>query len=177
MANILWFLFFLAGIATLAPLQSYSQDSLFLQETLQKWQNATAYTLEVARAMPPERFDFKPADEEKTFGEQLDHIGENMTWLASDYLVGKKFEHPLIEKKERTPEERIELLLASLLFAQDAIANTSPDSLAVVKSFFAGPMSRRQIIALMHDHHTHHRGQLIVYLRLNGIKPPKYRGW
>jgi len=49
-----------------------------LQETLQKWQNAAAYTLRVARAMPFEKFDFKPVDEERTFGEQLDHIGENM---------------------------------------------------------------------------------------------------
>jgi uncharacterized damage-inducible protein DinB len=165
------------AIILILPCKSGAQDSLFLQETLKKWQNAAAYTLEVARAMPSEKFDFKPADEERTFGEQLDHIGQNMTWLAGDYLAGEKFEHLLKEKKERTPEETIELLSASLLFAQEAIANTPPDSLAVVKNFFASPMSRRQIIALMHDHHTHHRGQLIVYLRLNGIKPPKYRGW
>ncbi|MFA9454721.1 MAG: DinB family protein [Candidatus Aminicenantaceae bacterium] len=25
------------------------------------------------------------------------------------------------------------------------------------------------------DHITHHRGQTVVYLRLNGIKPPQYR--
>jgi uncharacterized damage-inducible protein DinB len=25
------------------------------------------------------------------------------------------------------------------------------------------------------DHTTHHRGQAIVYLRLNGITPPEYR--
>ncbi len=167
----------LIAITLILPCKSGAQDSLFLRETLQKWQNAAAYTLEVARAMPAEKFGFKPTEEERTFGKQLDHIGENMTWLASDYLVGKKFEHPLIEKKERTPEETIELLSASLLFAQEAIANTPPDSLVVVKKFFAGPMSRRQVIAIMHDHHTHHRGQLIVYLRLNGIKPPKYRGW
>jgi len=24
---------------------------------------------------------------------------------------------------------------------------------------------------------THHRGQLVVYLRLNGILPPNYVGW
>ena len=100
-----------------------------------------------------------------------------MTWLAGDYLAKQKFNHPLKGKKELTPVEIIELLNASLAFAQEAIAHTSPDSLSVTKSFFAGPMSRRQIIALMHDHHTHHRGQLLVYLRLNGIKAPKYRGW
>lgn len=154
-----------------------SEAALLLDESLKKWQNASAYTLELAAAMPLDKFDFKPVAEEKTFGEQLDHIGENMTWLAGDYLKDKKFEHPLLEKKERTPAETIELLTASLAFAEAAIANTAPDSLSIVKDFFAGPMSRRQIIALMHDHHTHHRGQLIVYLRLNEIKPPKYRGW
>jgi uncharacterized damage-inducible protein DinB len=43
--------------------------------------------------------------------------------------------------------------------------------------FFAGPKARRQILILMHDHQSHHVGQLIVYLRLNGIKPPAYVGW
>lgn len=41
----------------------------------------------------------------------------------------------------------------------------------------AGPLTRRQILILMHDHQAHHIGQLIVYLRLKGIKPPGYVGW
>ena len=43
--------------------------------------------------------------------------------------------------------------------------------------FFAGPMNKRQILTLLNDHQTHHCGQLIVYLRLKGVKPPDYRGW
>ena len=43
--------------------------------------------------------------------------------------------------------------------------------------FFAGPKTRSQIIQLVDDHHTHHRAQLIIYLRLLGIKPPRYVGW
>ncbi len=162
---------------TLEEQNIVSESELLIAESLKKWKNASAYTLELAAAMPQDKFDFKPVEGEMSFGEQLDHIGQNMTWLAGDYLKGEKFKHPLQDKKERTPAETIELLTASLAFAEEAIANTSPDSLSIVKEFFAGPMSRRQIIALMHDHHTHHRGQLIVYLRLNGIKPPKYRGW
>lgn len=38
-------------------------------------------------------------------------------------------------------------------------------------------MTRRQILLLLHDHQTHHIGQVIVYLRLKGIKPPAYVGW
>ena len=49
--------------------------------------------------------------------------------------------------------------------------------LDTIVDFFAGPMSKRQILTLLNDHYTHHRGQIIVYLRMNDIKPPRYRGW
>lgn len=41
----------------------------------------------------------------------------------------------------------------------------------------AGRMSKLQFINLLNDHQTHHRGQMMVYLRLNGIQPPEYMGW
>ncbi len=127
--------------------------------------------------MPVENFGFKPAPEEMSFGQQLDHIAQNMAWLAGDHLAAAKFSHPLATKQDRTPEESIAALTAALTYARDAIAATKTGDLGEKKKFFAGPMSKRQIIALMHDHHTHHRGQLVVYLRLKGVKPPQYRGW
>lgn len=154
-----------------------AQEDEFLVESVKKWERATAYTLEVARAMPPSEFGFRPVPEEMTFGQQLDHIAQNMTWLAGDHLASAKFSHPLAAKKDRTPAETMEVLTAALAYAKDAIAATKTADLGEKKKFFAGPMSKRQIIALMHDHHTHHRGQLVVYLRLKGIKPPSYRGW
>ena len=161
----------------LGALRLSAQEDELLIESVKKWERATAYTLEVARAMPPSEFGFRPVPEEMTFGQQLDHIAQNMTWLAGDHLAAAKFSHRLSAQKNRTPAETIEVLTAALAYARDAIAATKPADLAAKKKFFAGPMSKRQIIALMHDHHTHHRGQLVVYLRLQGIKPPSYRGW
>jgi len=43
--------------------------------------------------------------------------------------------------------------------------------------FFAGEKNKLQILNLLQDHVTHHRGQLAVYLNLKGIKPPAYTGW
>lgn len=34
--------------------------------------------------------------------------------------------------------------------------------------------TKRQILLLLADHITHHRSQMLVSLRLNGIKPPRY---
>jgi uncharacterized damage-inducible protein DinB len=154
-----------------------AQGDDFLAESTMKWERATAYTLEVARALPMSEYGFRPTPEEMTFGQQLDHLAQNMTWLAGDHLAAAKFSHPLAAKKNRSPEETIEVLTAALAYARDAIAATKVGALGEKKKFFAGPMSKRQIIALMHDHHTHHRGQLVVYLRLKGVKPPQYRGW
>jgi uncharacterized damage-inducible protein DinB len=36
-------------------------------------------------------------------------------------------------------------------------------------------MSGHEVLMLAWDHTTHHRGQLIVYLRLKGIKPTDYK--
>ncbi|MGX5688737.1 DinB family protein [Arcticibacter tournemirensis] len=51
--------------------------------------------------------------------------------------------------------------------------NVTDDQLDEQVKFFAGPMTRRQILILMHDHKTHHLGQLIVYLRLKWNKTSK----
>ena len=48
----------LFAVFGISGIQLHAQDSLFLKETLQKWQNAASYTLEVAQAMPLEKFDF-----------------------------------------------------------------------------------------------------------------------
>ena len=40
-----------------------------------------------------------------------------------------------------------------------------------------GGQSVYQFLNLIQDHQAHHVGQIIVYLRLNTIEPPKYIGW
>ncbi len=62
-------------------------------------------------------------------------------------------------------------------FALDVLQHFDLARLSDTVSFFAGPMNKLQIINLLNDHQTHHRAQMLVYLRLNGIKPPDYIGW
>ena len=62
------------------------------------------------------------------------------------------------------------------LTAKDLAPLTEKDLNHIV-DFVAGKMSRRRIMLLLTDHVTHHRGQLVVYLRLKGVEPPAYRGW
>ncbi len=152
-----------------------AQDG-YLADFKQKWKNGGDYTLELAESMPADLYDFKPMPEMRSFKEQLLHIMGNMVWLSGSYLGTDKFSKDL-KKTDYSKTEVLALLRESLDFAENAVAQMEAHDLRLEAEFFAGPMKLRQILTLMNDHMTHHRGQLIVYLRLKSIKPPSYRGW
>ncbi|MEM7185097.1 MAG: DinB family protein [Bacteroidota bacterium] len=143
---------------------------------LEKWENSKTYLIDIADQMPEEHFDFKPTEQQRTFQEQLLHIKGNIDWLSGSYFSSSEY------KKEALPEtltkaETLELLKASFEAAAVLIEATSEETLSDTVSFFAGPKTKLQILNLLQDHVTHHRGQLLVYLNLKDIKPHRYVGW
>lgn len=157
--------------------KAQSVDSLFMEAAIKKLENAKAYTLKVAELMPAENYSFKPAEEEMSFARQLLHLSENLGWLTSSYL--QQDQNP-VSKKELTLTRKdsvISVVHRSYDYAIATLKSFQPNELAEPVKFFAGPLNKLQIINLMNDHQTHHRAQLMVYLRMNGIKPPAYVGW
>ena len=143
---------------------------------IEKWQNSKTYLMDIAKAMPEDKYNFKPTEREMSFGEQLLHIKENIDWLSTSYFTNEDFDK---KKDESTysKQEIISMLEKSFDNVSEIIKETKPESLNEKVEFFAGPKTRLQILNLLQDHVTHHRGQLIVYLNLNEITPPKYVGW
>ena len=150
-------------------------DSLTAQLS-RKWQNAKTYALKMAELMPEEYYNFKPVPEEMSFREQLLHIAQNMQWLSTSYLFQDKNK---IEKGDNAKDKAAVMKVLSDSYDMGLAAHKSISEKQLDKTvdFFAVPMTRRQILLLMHDHQSHHLGQIIVYLRLKGIKPPDYIGW
>ncbi|WP_111707079.1 DinB family protein [Lutibacter citreus] len=142
---------------------------------LLKWENSKNYLVEIANSMPEEAYSFKPTKREMSFQEQLLHIRENMVWLSETYFMKEGEKSEKIEPK--TKEEIITQLTASFNNVSEIIKTISIEDLSTKVEFFSGPKSKLQILNLLQDHVTHHRGQLIVYLNLNNIQPPKYSGW
>ncbi len=155
-------------------LHAQSNDSLQVQLS-RKWENAKAYTLKMADLMPAENYDFRAVADVMSFKEQLLHIGDNMKWLSSAFLFSQG------NKQGADTAKMDKAAVMKVLYDAYDEALTAhhlnEKQLNETVPFFAGPLTRRQILILMHDHQTHHVGQLIVYLRLKGIKPPAYVGW
>ncbi|HEX8040599.1 MAG TPA: DinB family protein [Chryseosolibacter sp.] len=155
-----------------------SADKLFLAAAVKKLRDSKEYTLKVARLMPAADYGFQPpVPEEMSFAGQLLHLSQNTGWLTSSYLKGEANPVSKSEMRLTQKDSVIAVLTRVYDYALDALERFPADDLKSEVSFFAGPMNKLQIINLLNDHQTHHRAQLLVYLRLKGIKPPDYVGW
>ena len=141
---------------------------------LEKWENSKDYLIAIAEVMPEQEYDFKPTERQMSFKEQLIHIKENMEWLSTTYFDNNSTEISTIENEK---ERIISNLTTGFNSVLKAIKETPEEDLKTTVEFFAGTKSKLQILNLLQDHVTHHRGQLIVYLNLKNITPPKYIGW
>ncbi|MFV8441286.1 DinB family protein [Flavobacterium sp. LB2P44] len=143
---------------------------------IEKWDNSKDYLVAVAQAMPEDQYDYKPSTREMSFKEQLFHIQDNMNWLSTTYFSNEKY-----VKKEAvkglSKAQIIQEIKTSFDTAKRVIQKTNDVELSQKVEFFAGSKSKLQILNLMQDHVTHHRAQILVYLNLNQIQPPKYIGW
>lgn len=144
--------------------------------------------LALAEAMPAEKYGFAPAAGEfrgvRTFGEQLKHIA------ADNYLDGATL---LTEKSPpgdlgpgesgsasvKTKAEIIAYLKDSFAYLHRAVRAMDDGNAPLRKPDFLpyGPgTTTRLLIMLANIGHTNdHYGQLVEYLRMNGIVPPASR--
>ncbi len=142
-----------------------------------KWANSLEYTLAVAQKMPASEYDFRPIDTiGMTFGEQLLHLGDNARWLALNKLRGNK--RPAKAKVDPNDKEAvIAYVTESYAIADSVLESLTFSELDEPVKWSGGSISKRRISLLIFDHAAHHRAQAIMYLRLNGIEPPRYVGW
>lgn len=165
---------------TAFPFLGITQNNeLFINSHVEKLNNAKTYTLTLANKLVEEKYNFKPVNEEMSFKEQLVHIGENIFWLSSTYI--KEEPNPSKVKKTNSSEMNKEQVIQFLSDAYDyglkAIGELDEKSMSKEFNWNGGKLNKYQFLNLVQDHQSHHVGQLIVYLRLNAIEPPKYIGW
>ncbi|MDF9799591.1 putative damage-inducible protein DinB [Catalinimonas alkaloidigena] len=153
-------------------------ENEFADDFYPVWQRAGEYLLEVAEAMPAELYAYQPTEEIFTFAEQLMHTAANIYFLNATYIQDEDMADFDLEAEGKSKEEIMQILREAI-----ATVDTSYHALAAgeenepVNLFNRIETNKKRVLMLMRDHMTHHRGQLVIYLRMNGIQPPAYVGW
>ena len=145
---------------------------------LKEWDRVRAVTLKVARALPPEKYDFKPVPEVWTFGEQLRHIlTVEETFLAGITKGDWNFERGYAAAEYNAPAS-IEALARKIHTASKRLIGkmTPRDLHREIATPWKMKLPAIGLLWFLRDHEIHHRGQLYVSLRLNGIVPPFFVG-
>lgn len=167
-----------AGFLAVSPTSRlFAAESTDVAPVLKRvWAQAKAYLMDFTKAMPDEKYGFKPTDEVFSFSEQLLHLAGSNYWFFSTVKGEKPPKSEDAFKPEgKTKADVIKLLEESFAYGDPVIEGLTEKSAFEEISFGRGKLALWKIIMFAVDHITHHRGQIVVYLRLNGIKPPQYR--
>ena len=163
------------------PALAQSTAQTTIKDSLVKhWKTTGDFTIAVAKLMPADSYSYKPVPEELTFGQVLIQVGRANVGACANASGTKRPDLPpgLADAETgKSPADKdavLQFLSSSFDFCNQAVASMTPEKLDAI----VGPPNRKMTgfewLWAYFTHTAHHRGQLEVYLRLKGIKPPDY---
>jgi len=142
----------------------------------------------VAEAMPEDKYNFSPeglniqgSDYKgvRTFGEQVKHVAATNygLWAA---VTGEKPPYDVSDDEKgpasvKTKAEIIKFLKDSFACGHRAAQSLTPENSSQTVTTFFGPTPRIFATTFAVAHGFDHYGQMVEYLRMNGVIPPPSR--
>jgi uncharacterized damage-inducible protein DinB len=143
----------------------------------------------VAKAMPADKYSFAPSastfaagspekfDGVRTFGQQVTHVAlANYYFYSSISGMKPDVDMAALQKMSNDPkaskDDALKMLTGSIAFAHKAIATITAANAFVAIKPIDGQNTRASLAAFGVAHGYDHYGQMVEYLRMNGIVPP-----
>ena len=170
-----------AAAQTTKPKEEHHTAAQLLDHSISNFEHEF---IPAAEAMPEDKFGFAPTEGEfkgvRTFAQQIKHVA------AVNYELGAA----LLEQKPpvdigdesgpasiTTKADILKYLKDSFEYVHKAIGTITDTNLTgtVRSPFGEGSVSRLGLASAVSSHGFDHYGQMVVYLRMNGIVPPASR--
>jgi uncharacterized damage-inducible protein DinB len=134
-----------------------------------------------ADAMPAEKYDFVPSvpggdfQGVRSFGSQVKHLAQANYEFFKGWGVPGEIDPKTLESL-KSKDEIMKALRDSFKFAHASIDSiTTQNAFTALKQPEAFKVTRASMAALALAHSMDHYGQMVEYLRMNGIVPPASR--
>jgi len=130
--------------------------------------------VQIAEAMPSDKFQFQPTPEVRGFGAIIAHLaGENMTWMETVAGVAKPGPAERFEQLKTRPEILGALSDCYEYGAKVLASLTDQKAMETIPFPFGRRQGPRWVMVMQAiGHSKEHYGNLVTYLRLNNIVPP-----
>jgi uncharacterized damage-inducible protein DinB len=169
------------ALALLAASPAWAQTSAaqpsfpatsFLTPTKATWESTRALVLGIVEIMPEDKYDFRPTPAVRTFRENVIHlIGEN-------YFFFSRVSGETLPSNERfnalkSREEILKALRESYDYGSKVWAGLTDEKALELVEWRGQKVQRWSAILGVIQDNMNHYGNLVVYVRLNGLVPPR----
>ena len=164
----------LLGVKDVAPQPSAGAD---LSQPLQ---DLEAHVMALAKAVPEEKYSWKPAAGVRSFQQVFLHIA-----YANQLLLNIAVNSPQADTLKKQVEENsknedlplskdkvLEILAQSFTGIHRTLDRARANTLTRTVDFFGTPATTNGMLITLETHMAEHLGQAIAYARRNGIVPP-----
>jgi uncharacterized damage-inducible protein DinB len=140
------------------------------------WAVQKELVVNAADAMPNDKFGYKSTPAQRSYAEQIMHVVQGNAVVFG--MLGGKTPAPVINMKAATKAEVMTELRQSMDYGEAVLKEFTDQQMneRVAGPRYMGPSARRlRLIYSSLQHTMDIYGQMVVYLRLNGIVPPASR--
>ena len=128
--------------------------------------------LKTAEMLDEELYAYRPTEDVRTVGQLIGHVANAQYMFCS--IAGDK-ENPSTVNIEETVTAKADLVAAlkeASAFCAGIYDGMTDAAGAEIKSVFGREMAASAILAFNSTHNYEHYGNLVTYMRMNGIVPP-----
>ncbi len=139
------------------------------------WLANANYVTQSAIDMPEAKFAFKPTPEVRSFGQLIGHVAGSQYMFCAAALGEPARAEDNIEKTTTSKADLIAAMKASTAYCEKAYAMSDAATQAGI-TMFGQKQTKLWALITNASHTGEHYGNIVTYLRLNGMVPPSSKG-
>ena len=161
---------FSVGAVLLFTTMSFAEQPIFVQEFLGQIDFVKGRLMQLAEAMPEDKYSWTPGEGVRSVGEVYVHAAEANYYMPS-LIKGEKFDMNSAESKS-DKKTALSLMEKSFDNLKESAAQFTDEDLDKEIEAFGMKFSVRNFMVTIIAHLHEHLGQSIAYARMNGVTPP-----
>lgn len=138
------------------------------------WQQLTGYITAAAEELPESSYAYRPTEQVRSFGQLVGHVAGAQNMICAAALGEPQPAEDAVEKAANSKAALVAALKASTEYCARAYAQTDAAAQGKTK-LFGQEQTRLYALMLNATHNGEHYGNMVTYLRINGIVPPSSR--
>ncbi|MBI2690044.1 MAG: DinB family protein [Acidobacteria bacterium] len=152
----------------------FAQESLLVKDAQGQWKQASTNLVKAAQKMPAEKYDYKASPEVRTFGGFVGHVADAGVLFCAA-AAGEKKSPPGAEKGLKDKAALVKALEETVAYCDKVYSGLGEKALDSVK-FFGQDRTKIGVLFFNNMHMYEHYGNIVTYMRANGLVPPSSEG-